>query len=148
LGTLGYPGFAHLHYNRKLNPAEVVVRALRSRNVEARVVEALPWVLVEYPEFDWQSLMPEVKQNDLQNRLGFVVTVARQLAERRGRVKTAATLSTLEHTLEGSRLQREDSFAGDALTEAERRWLRTNRSAEAVHWNLLTSVNADNLDGV
>ena len=55
------------------------------------------------------------------------------------------TLRTWEQTLESSRLQKEDAFAGDGLTESERRWLRDNRSAEAAYWNLLTSMGADTL---
>jgi hypothetical protein len=145
LGTLGYPGFAHVRAHRTLNPAEVVLRVLRSKNVEARVVEALPWVLLHYPDVDWQWLLSSAKQHDLQNRLGFVVTVARELAERRGDVNAVTTLHRWEQSLENSRLQKEDAFAGDALTEAERRWLRHNRSAEAAQWNLLTSVSADTL---
>ena len=145
LGNLGYPGFAHLRYRHKLNPAEVVVRALRANNVEARVVEALPWVLMQYHDLDWQWLLREVKQHDLQNRLGFIVTVALELAERRNNVTAATTLRTWAHMLQNSRLAKEDAFAGDALTEAERRWLDTNRSAEGARWNLLTSVSADTL---
>jgi transcriptional regulator with XRE-family HTH domain len=53
LGTLGYSGFAHLRHTRTLNPAELLVRTLSSGNVEARLVEALPWVLVNYPDVDW-----------------------------------------------------------------------------------------------
>jgi transcriptional regulator with XRE-family HTH domain len=145
LGTLGYPGFAHLRSRHKLNPAEVVVRALRANSVEARVVEALPWVLMQYSELDWHWLLREAKQNDLQNRLGFVVTVAVKLAERQNNVTAATTLRTWAHRLQNSRLAKEDAFAGDALTEAERRWLDTHRSAEGAHWNLLTSVSADTL---
>ena len=145
LGTLGYPGFAHLRYRHRLNPAEVVVRALRANNVEARVVEALPWVLMRYHDLDWQWLLREAKQYDLQNRLGFVVTVALELAERQNNVTAATTLRTWAHMLQNSRLEKEDAFAGDALTGAERRWLDTHRSAEGVRWNLLTSVSADTL---
>ena len=145
LGTLGYPGFAHLRYHRKLNPAEVVVRALRANHVEARVVEALPWVLMQYPELDWHWLLHEAKQNDLQNRLGFVVAVAQELAERRNNVAAATTLRTWAHMLQNSRLAKEDAFGGDTLTGAERRWLDANRSAQGARWNLLTSVSADTL---
>ncbi len=145
LGTLGYPGFAHLRYRHRLNPAEVVVRALRANNVEARVVEALPWVLMRYHDLDWQWLLREAKQHDLQNRLGFVVTVALELAERRNNVTAATTLRTWALMLQNSRLAKEDAFAGDALTGAERRWLDTNLSKEGAYWNLLTSVSADTL---
>lgn len=140
LGRLGYSGFAHLAPKRALNPAELLVRTLRLKNVEARVVEALPWLVARYPDLDWNWLVPYAKQHDVQNRLGFVVTLARKLAERRCDLGTADVLKTWEGVLEGSRLQKEDSFAGDALTEAEGRWLRANRSTEAAHWNMLSNV--------
>jgi transcriptional regulator with XRE-family HTH domain len=144
LGSLGYVGFRYLGRRRRLNPAEVAVRVLRSRDVEARVVEALPWLLVRYPDLDWRWLVREAKADDLQNRLGFLVTVARQLAERKGESDTAQKLLVRERELESSRLQREDSFR-DAMTDAERRWLREHRPAAAAHWNVLTSLTADAL---
>lgn len=145
LSTLGYPGFAHVAKRHNLNPAELLVRTLDCGNVEARLVEALPWVLVQFPDLDWKWLLLQAKQRDLQNRLGFVVTIARELAERRADHATADTLRHWEHVLEDSRLQKEDAFSGAALTEAERRWLKTNRSTEAAHWNLLSNVSADTL---
>jgi transcriptional regulator with XRE-family HTH domain len=144
LGALGYAGFRYLGRRRPLNPAEVAVRVLRSRDVEARVVEALPWLLVRYPDLDWRWLVREAKADDLQNRLGFLVTVARQLAERKGESDTAQKLAVRERELEGSRLQREDAFR-DAMTDAERRWLREHRPAAAAHWNVLTNLTADAL---
>jgi transcriptional regulator with XRE-family HTH domain len=143
LGRLGYSGFAHLAPKHVLNPAELLVRTLRLEKVEARVVEALPWLVARYPDVDWNWLVPYSKQHDLQNRLGFVVTLARELAERRGDVTAADVLKKWEVVLEGSRLQKEDSFAGDALTEAERRWLKANRSTEAARWNLLSNVSVE-----
>ncbi len=145
LGALGYPGFAHLSPKHALNPAELLVRTLQRKSVEARVVEALPWLLVRYPNVNWNWLVPYSKQHDLQNRLGFVVTLARQLAERRDDAVTANSLKRWEHVLEESRLQKEDSFAGEALTEAERPWLKSNRSAEAAQWNLMSNVTAEAL---
>jgi transcriptional regulator with XRE-family HTH domain len=144
LGSLGYGGFAHLRHSRKFNPAELLVRTLSSSNVEARLVDALPWVLVNYPKLDWPWLLRQAKVNDLQNRLGFVVNVAREVAEKRGKSDAAQVLRYWEGVLENSRLQKEDSFANDALTEAERKWLRNNRSSAAAHWNLLTGMSAEN----
>jgi hypothetical protein len=72
------------------------------------------------------------------------VTLARQLAEQRGNAEDAARLVQAEHALEYSRLQREDAFR-PSMTEAERRWLRQHRSAEATRWNVLTSLNASEL---
>jgi transcriptional regulator with XRE-family HTH domain len=144
LGAVGYPGFAYLRNRRPLNPADLLLRALRAGDVDARVVEALPWVLLKYPDLDWVWLLREAKVDDLQNRLGFLVSVARQLAELRGETGTAKRLAEQEQTLEGSRLQREGAFR-ESLTEAERRWLRENRPAQATHWNMLCTVNASEL---
>lgn len=144
LGRFGYPGFAHLRRQFKLNPAELLLRTLRAGNVDARLVEALPWVLLKYPNLDWAWLVREAKANDLQNRLGFLVTLARQLAESKADLPTVQKLSAQERTLEYSRLQREDAFR-DSLTNAERRWLRTHRPPEAAHWNVLTNLSASAL---
>ena len=141
LGALGYTGFQYHGRRRRLNPAELVLRTLRSRDVDARVVEALPWVLVRYPNLDWRWLLHEAKADDLQNRLGFLVTLARQLAERKGDSDTMQELEARERELENSRLQRDDAFRS-SMTEVERRWLREHRPAEAAHWNVLTNLTA------
>jgi transcriptional regulator with XRE-family HTH domain len=140
LGRFGYPGFAYLRHGAMLNPAEWLVRTLQAKDVDARVVEALPWVVLRYPNLDWNWLLREAKVNDLQNRLGFVVTLAKERAESKGDRQTALKLAHWEHTLEHSRLQREDAFR-ESLTDAERRWLRVNRSKEAEKWNVLSGLN-------
>ena len=61
LGAVGYPGFAYLRNRRPLNPADLVLRVLRAGDVDARVVEALPWVLLKYPDLDWAWLVREAK---------------------------------------------------------------------------------------
>ena len=43
LGALGYPGFSYLRARRRRNPAEVLLEALNQPNLDARVVEGLPW---------------------------------------------------------------------------------------------------------
>ncbi len=139
LGRVGYPGFAYLRGGHALNPAEALVRTLRAEDLDARLVEALPWVVATYPDLDWDWLVREAKLNDLQNRLGLVVTVARELAERRADSRTAETLSHWERVLERSRLQREDAFR-ESLTDAEREWLRAHRSPEAARWNVLSTL--------
>jgi hypothetical protein len=47
-------------------------------------------------------------------------------------------LSELADSLRAGRLEAEDTFAQDSLTEAERDWLRVNRSADAPAWHVLT----------
>src|SRR5688572_19620760 len=39
LGALGYPGFAHYRQRQTLNPAELLLRAMRTPELDARVVE-------------------------------------------------------------------------------------------------------------
>lgn len=145
LAALGYPGFAYLRSGHKKNPAEVLASALSNADLDSRLTEALPWVLLHYPNLDWQWLVKAVKLHDLQNRLGFVTNVARRLAEGLGEAETAAVLAGQEATLEPSRLMREDTLCHESLSEAERRWLRSNRPPEAQHWNLLTDLSPQHL---
>jgi len=121
------------------NPYQVVLEALAQPNLEARIVEALPWLMVRHAEGDTQWLEDNAKLTDVQNRLGFVVTMARRLTESHPKRKAEAqALARLEERLYKSRLAREETLCRESLTGAERRWLRTNRSEEARRWNLLT----------
>jgi transcriptional regulator with XRE-family HTH domain len=145
LAALGYPGFAFLRSRRRLNPAEVLLAALRTPNLEARALEALPWVAVEFFGLDWDWLLAQVKLNDVQNRLGFVVTLARRLAERREDAATVSILTAVEERLLRSRLAMEDTLCHESMTRAERVWLRSHRPADARRWNLLTDVLPEEL---
>ena len=40
--------------------------------------------MVEYHDLDWDWLIREAKVRDAQNRLGFIVTLGRRIAEKRG----------------------------------------------------------------
>src|SRR5439155_23501444 len=127
------------------NPSEVLLSALAHDDLEARLVEALPWLVLRYCPLDRTWLVRQAKLHDLQNRLGFAVTLARGLAERTGdRPKTVA-LRDLEIELDRSRLAREDTLGRASLSGAEQRWLRENRSGDARHWNVLTDWTADAL---
>lgn len=147
LAALGYPGLSHLRAGgKKRNPAELLFAALRQDQLDSRLVEALPWLLLKYPDLNWQWLTQLARMHDLQNRLGFVTNVARRLAASRGAADVAATLAREESALERSRLVREDTLCHDSLTHAERRWLRKNRPPEARHWRLLTDLAPEQLD--
>lgn len=147
LATLGYPGLSYLKSGRrKRNPAEILLSALSRNDLDSRLVEALPWVALKFPDLDWQWLTDAAKVNDLQNRLGFVTGVARRLAELHGEHESAALLARQELALERSRLMREDTLCHESLTEAERRWLRRHRPAEAKRWRLLTDLTPERLD--
>lgn len=151
LAALGYPGLSHLKFSqrrkrlRKRNPAEVLASALQVSELDTRLTEALPWVLLQFPELNWHWLVSAAKLNDLQNRLGFVTNLARRLAESRGESEKAAFLAQQESALERSRLAREDTLCHESLTTAERRWLRDHRSPEAKHWGLLTDLSPEHL---
>ncbi|MBI4637222.1 MAG: helix-turn-helix transcriptional regulator [Candidatus Rokubacteria bacterium] len=145
LAGLGYPGFAYLrsrHWKPK-NPGEVLLAALAQDDLEPRLVEALPWLVLRYWTLDWNWVVQEAKVRDLQNRLGFVVGLACRLAERARDERRARTLTNLERELERSRLVREDTLCRASLPEPERRWLMEHRSEDARHWNLLTDWTAD-----
>jgi transcriptional regulator with XRE-family HTH domain len=151
LAALGYPGFSHLNLKfksigHKRNPAELLLSALGKDNLDSRLVEALPWVVLKFPDMNWRWLANAAKVNDLQNRLGYVTNVARRLAESRGEREKAALLAAEESALERSRLVREDTLCHDSLTEVEKKWLRKNRPPEARHWRLLTDLRPEQLN--
>jgi len=146
LASLGYPGLAHLKSRGKKNPAEVLLSGLSSNHLEARLVEALPWILLQYPDLNWQSLVAAAKLRDLQNRLGFVTSLARRVAEERGEHNTAQLLREQENVLSRSRLFVEDTLCNEALTRAERRWLQTTRGEEAKYWRVLTDLLPEHLN--
>ncbi|MEO8724948.1 MAG: helix-turn-helix transcriptional regulator [Acidobacteriaceae bacterium] len=145
LGKLGYPGFAHLRGGERSNPVEVLLGALIQPNLETRVAEGLPWLALAYAEMDWKWAVHEAKVNDLQNRLGFVLALATAVAERGADFLAAGKLKAVEHNLERSRLQREEAFCYDSLTEAERTWVADRRSPEAVRWRMISDLTAESL---
>lgn len=145
LGALGYPRFAHLRADAPANPAAVLLAALAQDHLEARVAEALPWLVLAFPDLDWDFVLSRARLRNLQNRAGFVVSLARARAEAEGRQQTADDLRRVEDRLEESRLAREDAFGQTALMPSERRWLRDARPPLAAHWNLLTDMSPDRL---
>ncbi len=145
LGGVGYPGFAYLANRGDVaNPAAVVLAALQAREVPARVVEALPWVLLTFTNLDWNWLVDSVKLANVQNRLGYLVGLAGDLALGRGELAAVNRLSEVGEKLEEARLAKEDTL-GRELTDAERRHVRAHRPAAAAHWNLLTNLRAEHL---
>lgn len=148
LGRLGFPGFAYLRTRRrKKNPAEVLLAALSKDDLEARLTEALPWLLLRYGgDLDTSWLLEQARVSNLQNRLGFVVNLARRVAEVVPQYQHHAhVLRQLEQELEVSRLAREDTLCQTSLPQAKRRWLEENRPPEAKHWNLLADWRPETL---
>jgi transcriptional regulator with XRE-family HTH domain len=145
LARLGYPGFAYLRpRSQKRHPFEVLLTGLAKKSLEARVAEALPWVVLKYGQSDpW--LVGNARRFNLQNRLGFVVSLARRVAELRSNRPRSAELTELENLLDESRLVKEDAFYRPPRTDSEKEWLRKNRTEDAVHWNMLTDMRPEHL---
>ena len=145
LSTLGYPGFRYLrsHITRK-HPNEFLLTALAQNSLDGRVAEALPWVAANSAEFNsW--LVENARRFNLQNRLGFVVSLAGRVADKLNVSAKATELKHLQLLLDDSRLAKEDYFYRPPRTESESQWLRKNRSDDAVHWNLLTDMRPEHL---
>jgi len=148
LGSLGYPGFAYLSGSVRLNPVGLLMEALDSDDLDSRVTEALVWLPLAYPHLNWDWLTANAKLRDRQNRLGFVVELARQAAERGGSSMLRDELAARVAKLEPSRLAKEDTLCRESMTRAERAWLREHRPKSAEHWNLLTDLTVEQLDHV
>lgn len=146
LAALGYSGFSHIKASRLKSPAEILIAALAAPKLDARLVEALPWLIWQVPEASWGKVVAAAKVRDLQNRLGFVTSLARKAAERAGDRKKAAALKKREAALADSRLFKEDTLCSGEMTETEKRWLRQNRTAEAEFWRVLSDLKAEHLD--
>jgi len=144
LAKLGYPGFSYLHTRvPKENPAEVLLTALGQGSLDGRVAEALPWVALHYAKADsW--LVENARKFSLQNRLGFVVSLAQRLAEKQNNSRLTV-LNELEKALNDSKLAKEDAFYRPPRTESEKTWLKQNRTSDAAHWNLLTDMKPEQL---
>jgi hypothetical protein len=131
----------------KKNPSEVLLTVLAQKSLDGRVVEALPWVAMKYAQPEpW--LVENARKFNLQNKLGFVVTLARRLAEKQGTEVRLRELRQLENELDDSRLAKEDVFYRPLRTESEGEWLRKNRTEDAAHWNLLTDMRLEHLQYV
>jgi transcriptional regulator with XRE-family HTH domain len=148
LAALGYPGFAYLRRRKPgRNPAELLLTALAQDNLEARLFEALPWLLLKYWGLDRVWLAQQSRLHDLQNRLGFVITLAREAGHRASPANSArqAALESLEAALRPSLLAREEPLGQSTLSDVERAWLQEHRSEDAREWNLLTDWRPETL---
>jgi hypothetical protein len=145
VAALGYPGFRHLRKGPKSDPADVLLFAVSSDDPEIRIIEALPWIAVHYFQLDWERLIDQAVQRQVQNRLGFIVTLARRTAEKQGPHEAARSLSRVEDAIRRKRLDYGDTSWPSSLAEAELSWLRHSRTNDAADWNLLTGVNFEHL---
>jgi len=147
LARLGYPGLAYRKKpGRSRNPGELLLMALAVDDLDARLAEALPWLLLKFDGYDTEDLVARAKGGDLQNRLGFSVSLARRVAESNPMYRHRRDeLEQLERALERSRLAREDTFGRKETSDRMRVWLRENRSPDAEHWNLMSDLRPEHL---
>ena len=143
LSMLGYPGFSYLRaHTPKKHPNEFLLTALSQKSLDPRVAEALPWVVANAAELSsW--LLENARKFNLQNRLGFVVSLARHAADRLNASAKTDELKRFETLLDDSRLAKEDYFFRPPRTEREAEWLRANRTGDAAHWNLLSDMKPE-----
>ena len=131
--------------SRLRNPAEVLFDALDRPDLDARLVEALPWLPLEYPNMDWSRLTVEAKVRNRQNRLGFVVALAAKVAKRQAKHDVAQRLSQVVKTLEEARLAKADTLCQESWPPSQKEFAHKQRSALAAHWNLDTRLTEENL---
>jgi transcriptional regulator with XRE-family HTH domain len=140
LGALGYPGFAHFTGSPR-NPAEVLFDALDRSDLDVRTTEGLPWLVLQYPQLDWAWLLREVKLRNRQNRLGFVVSLAANMAPRLHREDVVRSLEPVLRELEDARLVKEDTLCQESWPASRKKHVRSVRSRLAAHWNLDTRLS-------
>jgi len=140
LGRLGYPGFAYLRGGWMKNPGEVLLAALTQPELESRLAEALPWVLLNYPEVNTDWLVQQARLLNLTNRVGFVVDLARAVARQKDGPNSPryVALNRLADLLTRSRLAVEDTLGQASLSDSERNWLRANATESARFWQILS----------
>lgn len=144
LGALGYPGYSYLK-GKLWNPAEVLLDALDRSDLDARLVEALPWLPLRYPNMNWDWLTTKAKVRNRQNRLGFVVALSMKAARKQGKREVAEQLSQVVEALEEARLAKADTLCQESWPASQRRFAREQRSRLAAHWNLDTRLTEDSL---
>jgi transcriptional regulator with XRE-family HTH domain len=152
LASLGYPGFQSMRAGWSRNPVQVLLDCLGQENLEARLIEALPWLLTNYGDMGETNtawLVEQARLRNLTNRLGFMVSLAKEVLLRNGETASDRfnSLTTLETKLSESRLDREDTLC-QTLSPKEQQWLRETRPQSAEFWHLLTDWRPEHLHHV
>ena len=146
LAALGYPKFSHLRQNiKKENPILVLTAALEREDLDSRLVEALPWLVYNFADMNWSVVVDAARLADAQNRLGFLINLAFENANRSNSLEKKQLFKNLLSKLEKSRLFEEDSFRRRSMTETEKAWLKKNRTRAARVWRVLTNLSLDHL---
>ena len=144
LGALGYPGYRYLQSALR-NPAEVLLDALDRSDLDARLVEALPWLPLQYPNMNWEWLIEQAKLRNRQNRLGFVIALARKAAMRQVKHEIVKHLAEPLDLIEEARLAKADTLCQESWPLSQRKFAHKHRSRLAAHWNLDTRLTEEHL---
>lgn len=146
LANLGYGKFSHFKKkSKKINPAIILLSALKSDDLESRIVEALPWLVCKFPQMDWSQVIKSAKISDAQNRLGYILSLAYEKVRTETDKEKESFFKELLSDLEKSRLFCEDSFQRQNLTRSEKEWLKNNRPRNAKFWRVLSNLKAEHL---
>ena len=86
-------------------------------------------------------MVEQAQVRGLTNRLGFAVTLAKQIAERKAMTTSDVyhALNKLEQVLHRTRLAEQGTFCQDQLSQRQREWLQETRPEAARQWSLLTN---------
>ena len=137
LGSLGYPGYAHLAGRRKLSPEALLLAVISAPDADPRVVEALPWLIRQNAEvMNMERLVQQAKLRNVQNRLGFVLALSGVAAN--------SVIAAIKE-LEKARLFEQTSLCWDSMPSAVREWMFLNRTPLAEHWRVLTRLRTEDL---
>ena len=154
LGALGYPGFRTLFSGLEAeeghDPSVVLMAALACDRIEESMLEALPWLVLRFEHLDWRWLIGEVRRRGVQNRLGFVVSLALRAGAGMLGMERLTRLAAVEEELFACRLEREET-RWPRVAPARRPVLAARRGEEAVQWgvpSLLRPVDLRFLDGL
>jgi hypothetical protein len=148
LGALGYPGFlslfSELEAEEGHDPAVVLMAALACDRLDDAVVEALPWLVLRYENLDWHWLLAEARRRGVQNRLGFVVSLAVRAAAGSLGMERLTRLAAIEEELFACRLPKQET-RWLRVPPARRQFVAARRSAEAAQWGVSSCLRPDEI---
>jgi hypothetical protein len=148
LGALGYPGFQSLFSGLEAeeghDPAVVLMAALACDRLDELVVEALPWLVLRFDNLDWQWLLAEARRRGVQNRLGFVVSLAVRAAAGSLGMDRLTRLAAIEEDLFACRLPKQET-RWLRMPPARRHSAAARRSQEAAQWGVPSSLRPDEI---
>jgi hypothetical protein len=151
LNLLGHPGFRTLFYGLEEetppDPAVVLVAILSCDDLDESIVEAIPWLILRFEHLDWDWIVREAVSRRIQNRLGFMVNLAAQVAaEGAVEQERLVFLTRLEERLFEFRIDAEDALCSRRLGNERKQRLRELRSSEARQWGILSALRPTDLD--